>query len=46
MYFETLISLINSSFVIYMHLFNIQDLCKEKIIYQCFSIGRIRGKNG
>lgn len=41
-----LISLINSSFVIYMHLFNIQDLCKEKIIYQCFSIGRIRGKNG
>lgn len=33
MYFGTLISLINSSFVIYMLLFNIQDLYKEKNIY-------------
>lgn len=33
MYFGTLISLMNSSFVIYMHLFNIQDLYKEKNIY-------------
>lgn len=32
MYFGTLISLINSSFVINMHLFNIQDLYKEKNI--------------
>lgn len=33
MYFGTLISLMNSRFVIYMHLFNIQDLYKEKNIY-------------